>query len=250
MIVSPHVDDAPLSCGALLARSEPVDVLDVFAGEPKPPRQGPWDAITGFSSSTDAAATRRAEEAQAFYGSPHRVEFMDLLDAQYVGGERPANDRAALVARVTEWAETTDFGTIVLPAGAGRTEARFRARIHRFVRGDGFGQHPDHVFVRDTVLASIDSFPHVTRVLYEELPYLYNAGATLQAHLTAQRRGCRAVGFSLTVDREAKAARIAAYKSQVRHICMGGRRLDDPANVPTTERYWRLVKNTGFRGRL
>src|SRR5436305_1067911 len=59
LLVSPHPDDAALSCAALLARVEPIDVLTVFAGSPDPPSQGSWDRVTGFVDSTESSGDGR-----------------------------------------------------------------------------------------------------------------------------------------------------------------------------------------------
>ena len=42
LILSPHLDDAALSCAALIERDRAADVLTVFDGEPDPPRAGAW----------------------------------------------------------------------------------------------------------------------------------------------------------------------------------------------------------------
>src|SRR5437879_5957076 len=84
LLLSPHFDDAVLSCAALLARERPLDVLTIFTGVPNPPRQSAWDRTTGFADSTQSVAARRAEEQAAFSGGRHGLAFLDLLETEYV----------------------------------------------------------------------------------------------------------------------------------------------------------------------
>ena len=60
LVLSPHFDDAALSCGALLARTEPLTVLDVFTRRPEPEQATEWDRRCGFRGSDEAMAARFA----------------------------------------------------------------------------------------------------------------------------------------------------------------------------------------------
>jgi LmbE family N-acetylglucosaminyl deacetylase len=241
LIVSPHPDDAVLSCWALLARPEPVDVLDVFAGSPAPPRQGAWDLRCGFADSAQSSRARREEELRALAGTAHRVTFMDLVNSDYIDGRRSALDREAIVNAVRGWLEEVGPGTVVLPAGAGWTMSSVRRRLGervwwRFIgERPGPPQQPDHVFARDAGLEAVAG-SGVEVLLYEELPYLWGASADREAERFGPAEELR-----LEVDREEKARRIAAYASQVEHISPPHGRVDDPDVLPPTERYWRLA---------
>jgi GlcNAc-PI de-N-acetylase len=215
LLLSPHFDDAALSCAALLERDEPIDVVTVFAGGPDPPRQGWWDEVCGFADSRESLAARKAEE-RAAVGERHRLSFLPLLDMQYVVGRRPASDAQAVRAAVEQWAAGSGGGHVAVPAGAG-----VRRRLWK--RG-GVTAHPDHLYLRDAVLSA--RLPGVTPLLYEELPYA-TAGAPA---------GVDARPFTVPVDPVAKARRIALYGSQLAHL--DG--LHEPANVPPRERYWTL----------
>jgi LmbE family N-acetylglucosaminyl deacetylase len=247
LIVSPHPDDAVLSCFALLARDEAVDVLDVFVGSPDPPRQGVWDARCGFADSREMVEVRRREELAAFGGTPHRVEFMDLPDWQYVDGHRPETDRATLVRALADRVRERRPATVALPAGAGWTMTWLRRWLGERVWWRFIGKRPgpprqvDHVFARDAALSFLAGTPDVSILLYEELPYLWGAPADREVERAASRAGLRAEPFSLPVDRERKATAIAAYASQVEHISPPHGRVDDPDVLPPTERYWRLA---------
>lgn len=241
LIVSPHPDDAVLSCWALLAKPEPVEVLDVFAGSPDPPRQGAWDLRCGFRDSAESSRVRREEELRALEGTPHRATFLELVNVDYVDGRRSPGDRATIVAAIRGWVERTGGATVVLPAGAGWTMSRLRRVLGtrvwwRFI-GERSGPpvHPDHVYARDAGLeAAASGMAEV--LLYEEVPYLWGA----PADRAVSDLDNRAELVELPVDRVEKARRIAAYASQVEHISPPRGRLDDPTVLPAIERYWRL----------
>ena len=202
LIVSPHPDDAVLSCWALLAKPEPVEVLDVFAGSPDPPRQGAWDLRCGFRDSAESSLARREEELRALEGTPHRATFLELLNVDYVDGPPVANDRDVIVSAIRGWIERTGGGTVALPAGAGWTMSRLRRALGervwwRFI-GERAGPpvHPDHVFVRDAGLEAAAS-GGVEVLLYEEVPYLWGAPADRAVSELASARSsssCRRSG--------------------------------------------------------
>jgi LmbE family N-acetylglucosaminyl deacetylase len=239
--VSPHFDDAALSCAALLEREERVDVLTVFAGRPRPPQRGAWDALCGFTDSDEALATREAEERRAFEGSVHRLATLELLEGQYVSSERAPADGAVLGEAVVDWLRSVGGGTVVIPAGAGARWGRRRlyARVRRRLppRSTGVPQHPDHLFVRDAVLDQLDKAGETASLLYEELPYLLGGRADHEVGRIAIARGRRAARLTLPVDRAAKAARITCYRSQLWSF---PRAVLEPAQLPPEERYWLL----------
>ena len=245
LVVSPHLDDAALSCAALLARSEPVDVLTVFAGEPRPPRQGPWDYECGFSSSAESVPIRRAEEEAAFAETPHRLAFMDLVEGQYVDWQHGEREAEAIGSAIRRWVENNGpRATVAVPAGAGRVLGRARACLAPILKLRPVQErHPDHVFVRDAALRVLARLAGVVPILYEELPYALDVSAVREARRAAAAWGWRPVELVVEVDRDAKAARIGAYATQVPHLTVDAMRLDVAANVPPAERYWRLVRS-------
>jgi hypothetical protein len=99
------------------------------------------------------------------------------------------------------------------------------------------------VFVRDAVLAALrgtDSRP----LLYEEVPYLLGARADREAERCASSGGWEPELIAVEIDRTRKAARIAAYASQIPHISPREGRIDDPSVLPAVERYWLLRPST------
>jgi LmbE family N-acetylglucosaminyl deacetylase len=240
LLLSPHPDDAALSCAALLARQAPIDVFTVFMGRPDPPRQGSWDRQTGFPSSAVSIPARVVEEQTAFAGTPHRVELLDLHESQYLDGARDPHDARVLAAAISSWLERTGGGVVAVPAGAGRAPGRVRHRLRRLVGATLPAQHPDHLFVRDAALAEVLPRPDARPLLYEEFPYRWGAPADGVVRRIAREHGRSADLVTVEVDRRAKVDRIGIYSSQVGPLTVRGRRIDVEESLPTDERYWLL----------
>src|SRR6266704_1538934 len=68
VILSPHLDDAALSCWSVLTDQTPVTVVNVFAGVP--PEECPmawWDRMTGAESSHERALVRAVGRPEVIY---------------------------------------------------------------------------------------------------------------------------------------------------------------------------------------
>jgi LmbE family N-acetylglucosaminyl deacetylase len=243
LLVSPHVDDAVFSCAALVERSEPIDVLTVFAGAPDPPQQGWWDAECGFSSSAESVPARRQEEELAFAGTSHRRTYLDLLELQHVD-RRPDGDAEAIEEAIARWLSGAPEGTVALPAGAGCSQTRAARWLRRLRRTScSPPQHPDHLLVRDAALRAV-SRSRATPLLYEEVPYLWGGRADRPARRAATTGGWRVEPFEVGIDRRRKAERIGAYASQIPLISPPHGRLDDERTLPASERYWLLARDS------
>ena len=239
LIVSPHFDDAAFSCAALLDRGEPADVLTIFAGAPEPPLQGWWDERCGFASSAESVPARRREDENALAPGGHRIRLLELLELQHFDGPRPAADADRIADAVRGWLAEVDGGAVAVPAGAGWAPHWLPPRVARKLREPrGPEPHGDHVFTRDALLRA--DLEDASLILYEELPYLWGGGADRAALRAASAHGYRTQRVIIPVDRERKARRLAAYTSQVPYISPPEGRLDSPATLPPTERYWRL----------
>ena len=246
LVLSPHLDDAALSCGALLARTEPLTVLDVFTQRPEPEQVTDWDRRCGFRGSDDAIAARWAEEQAAFAASPHHFAAVDLLDVQYTSGPREEVDVSRIARAVDAWLrEVGGAATVAVPVGAGTPPGVSRSLLTRLrAKRAGtfaFDNSPDHLFVRDAVLGHLRGRAEVDLVLYEDYPYrLSMRGDRLVPGVAAWTDRDVQV-HDVPIDVAAKAARVAAYSSQLGLLF----RVTDEAALakvlPRTERYWRLT---------
>jgi LmbE family N-acetylglucosaminyl deacetylase len=150
-ILSPHLDDAVLSCWSVLtSNEEEVRVVNVFAGLPD--REAPlgvWDSLTGASSSRARMAERIAEDRDVLARLGHESVDLQLLDSQYM-------------TRVRDSQEVLNE---ILPATA---EARL------VYSPAGIGGHPDHLDVR--VAAGALRRRGKSVALYADLPYCNKDG--------------------------------------------------------------------------
>jgi LmbE family N-acetylglucosaminyl deacetylase len=240
-VVSPHLDDAALGCGRLLASRPGSHVVTVFSGGPARVDPLPdWDRQAGTFAPGDDVMGRRAGEddaALAVVGaSAHRL---GLWDEQYREPPlsharwRPWAVRARqarlddprledeVVAMLTPLVEALAVGTWVVPLGLWHGDHQKTARAcARLARRPPDGPWPARHWV-----------------VYEELPYRFDVPDQV-GQATAALAG---QGFSLQAlqaptgapgaDLDAlKAAMVAAYRSQV--ACLGpdrvGRALAGP----------------------
>src|SRR5436190_14172898 len=89
VVLSPHPDDAVLSCWHLLEGDE-VTVVTVFGGVPEKGATGWWDLLTGAADSTARARERLDEDSRALSLTRARSVTLELLDSQYrAGGPTP-----------------------------------------------------------------------------------------------------------------------------------------------------------------
>lgn len=117
LVVSPHLDDAVLSCGYLLARHPGTTVATVFAGFP-PPRATvtSWDARCGFGPGDDVGASRQAEDDAALGVLGASAVRLPFPDDQYRARGEQAEPRF-IAAALTTVAEKTGARAVVAPLG-------------------------------------------------------------------------------------------------------------------------------------
>lgn len=206
--ISPHLDDAVLSCGQLIAAEENTEVITICAGLPKKDVKTDYDMKCGFKSSYKAMTERRSEDIVANYrlGSP--FVHLNFLDGQY--------DKLFDLDQATEQLEKLLQGTdlVIAPLGL---------------------KHLDHVHTRNTLLDMYDKNPYWDLWLYEELPYRVIYPDDVQATLTLLRDQ-HELELQLINDLplEPKTFAIHAYKSQIYTGDI------NPHNVLVPERYWKV----------
>jgi LmbE family N-acetylglucosaminyl deacetylase len=227
VVLSPHLDDAVLSCWRALDRPEPATVLNVFSGAP--PAGAPvgwWDRITGATDSATRMREREAEDGEALATAGARARDLRLLDHQYRSTSIAAADLAAALERVLD-----ADAVLYAPAAI-----------------DG---HPDHVAVRDAAVRLATSgrplvlyadLPHAVRhgwpawVTGEPEPPGIDVGADWEAAL--RRSGLvvdRLIRRAWPLDaacRARKLAALAAYRTQraaIDHLAFAP--LDDPRTL-------------------
>jgi LmbE family N-acetylglucosaminyl deacetylase len=240
VFVSPHLDDAVLSCACgicrLVAGGTAVTVCTVCTADPPP--EEPLSTLARRNHAAwglgDAPfERRRREDAAALAGLGARPLHLGFNDAIYRRGaaaeplyDRPvgvpilAEDRRAFLPALRDaLAEALDAELVFCPAGV--------------------GGHVDHLLVREAVEALCDP---VRLVYYEEFPYSARDGA----------QGWAGAALTPTAEElEARAKALASYRSQLRGLfptraerlleilsarLLGGRPLLGPDDVPPRRR--------------
>jgi LmbE family N-acetylglucosaminyl deacetylase len=118
LVVSPHLDDAVLSCSELIASYPGTLVVTVYAGGPVPYPDPPtaWDAASGFEAGDDVVAHRRREDGAALAVLGASPRWLDFVDHQYIrASQRVRSPEVALALAdvVAEFRPTA----VVLPLG-------------------------------------------------------------------------------------------------------------------------------------
>jgi LmbE family N-acetylglucosaminyl deacetylase len=145
LVISPHLDDAALSCGQFLAGRPDAVVVTVFAGIPKAKTTlTSYDRDSGFRSSHQAMESRRAEDREALAVLGAMPVHLGFTDHQY---GQPM-DRGQVAAAVAAQVVKHNPELVVAPLGLG---------------------HPDHELVREATLDVLREDP-VPLWLFEDTP--------------------------------------------------------------------------------
>lgn len=145
VILSPHLDDAVLSCWHVLTQPGDVMVINVFAGVPTD-LQTPawWDEYTGATDSGERVRERIEEDRRALALAGREPTNLDFLDDQYRKRAQPLEQ---IVEQVAEQ----------LPAEAG------------IFAPAALTEHADHMLVRAAALELRRAGANVS--LYADLPH-------------------------------------------------------------------------------
>jgi LmbE family N-acetylglucosaminyl deacetylase len=192
--ISPHLDDAVLSAGALLAAVPGSVVVTVFAGAP-PTRDGVtgWDASCGFGPDDDVVPIRREEDRHALSQLGATPRWLDFLDNQYA--ETPATLEEIANAIAAQLRELEPV-TVAFPLGL---------------------DHPDHQQVHAACLYLLEAEPGLARhwVAFADVPYRVEHTDQARRRLGVLRAGGFPAEHSTMAADGRKAAAVAAYPSQV-----------------------------------
>jgi LmbE family N-acetylglucosaminyl deacetylase len=219
LVLSPHLDDAVLSCGRLLARRPGSIVLTALAGSPPTWDQLTlWDRLCGFGVGDDVMAVRIDEDRAALGVLGASQQLIEARDGQY----DPPEPRARLVRSGIEAAlGRLGPGTCAIPLGL---------------------QHPDHQEVRQIALSCVGAGASaVDWVVYEDLPYGRNdpdGSSRVEAVAAIESAGLRLSELrpDLDPDMTTKAAAVACYPSQLLALRLSPT-FDADIEI---ERYWSL----------
>jgi hypothetical protein len=247
LILSPHFDDAILSCWHLLDGKSEVGVINVFGGVPPADADGWWDRASGMGSSAAVVELRRAEDEAALALAGRHAITLDFLDYQYRDVSQPVEPvlerlRSLLAPGTHVWAPAA------LPP-LGEPEPGYVAAA--------FEPHPDHSVVRCAALALHAEGWAVT--LYADLPHAsarglpgWVTGEPNGAGPVAAERWRRCLASARADDAEAAVHRLSGrawarkleavrrYSSQIAPLERGFGRAIDAPELLDYEVAWRL----------
>jgi LmbE family N-acetylglucosaminyl deacetylase len=131
-VVSPHLDDAVLSCAGLIAGAPATTVITVFAGFPPArdvatpaevlPGTTVWDQASGFVEGDDVVGLRRAEDRAALEHLGAVPRWLPFLDSQYVVEPGESAGPADIAAAIRVALEDLQPATIAFPLGLSHTD--------------------------------------------------------------------------------------------------------------------------------
>jgi LmbE family N-acetylglucosaminyl deacetylase len=256
--LSPHLDDAVLSCGGSICSQAlsgtEVLVVTVFAGIPSTVKLSPLatELHDRWGNAQSPVAARRQEDRRAlsmlgaeylhlgFADAIYRSDgdsFLYQSDQDLFGSLHPSD--ASLIAQVAASLATIQGlprSTVLVPLAV--------------------GNHVDHQMVRDAVLAVDSLFGRV--VFYEDYPYVEQPGGLTRALEALAPEGWMPEVNPLSGEHlAAKINAIGAYRSQISTLfgdedTMTRRVLDYAGGVGPDqeygERFWRSAGHQHLRG--
>jgi len=222
VVISPHLDDAVISCGALLLAHPGATVITMFAASPSaytvPLNE--WDTECGFVPGDDTMAVRRDEDGRALAAVGAAPVWLEFCQHSHEPRDDPTAVPPGALDALSEAVVRLDPSTIVAPLGLA---------------------HPDHQSCHATALAASDAVPSARRLWYSDLPYVYIPGVQAARFRMLHRAGLVATPAcpSVSSDADAKWRAFCEYGTQVAGLDAQWRLRDRLTRGG--ERYWMLL---------
>lgn len=234
-VISPHLDDAVFSCGALIAAARDAVVVTVLAGIPDAGTGLPdWDRAAGFASATQAVANRRREDARSLATLGARPEWLQFLDGQY--GRRQHAE--AIMAGLAASPALQRGGTVVAPMGLFHSDHILVSQACMLLRATLVNMETAHTApMADGLAEDHAPSPPVQWFFYEDAIYRRMPGMVQNRLLGWWQAGLIAapVHFPAAPWQKAKMEAVEAYESQLPLFNAG-----QLADIGAPERYWSI----------
>lgn len=223
VIVSPHLDDAVLSCARFMAVHPGAHVITVFAGNPPqyPDPMRLWDVQSGFEPGEDVMETRRNEDRNALSlldATPHHLDF---IEHTYLPNDTPvAPDVVAPV--LAEAVQALAPTLVIAPFGLA---------------------NPDHDATHRACMLVRDEIPNtVSWWCYEDNGYKHIPGMLAWRVSRLFRRDLWPTPVCPTVDHtdERKMKAVRCYPTQL-YALQDDWHINAKLAAPAPEQYWRLA---------
>ena len=198
VVVSPHLDDAVMSCGALLAAHPGATVVTLFAASP-PAYSDPLnehDTECGFVPGDDTMEIRRAEDVRAMSALRAASHWLPFCQNSHVERAEPIAAPAGAADALAAVIKDVQPTCVVAPLGL---------------------SHPDHQACHASALAARAVAGDIAWLWYSDLPYVF-----IPRVLAARFRALHKVGISaspacpsVSPDFREKWSAFGHYKTQV-----------------------------------
>ena len=154
LVLSPHLDDAVVSCGYLLLAHPGATVATLFAASP-PAYTDPLnehDTDCGFQPGDDTMAVRRAEDERALAALAATPRWLSLCQNSHVAREDPIAVPPGAVEEIVAAVDDVRPTCVVAPLGL---------------------SHADHQACHASALAARASLGPMPWLWYSDLPYTF-----------------------------------------------------------------------------
>jgi LmbE family N-acetylglucosaminyl deacetylase len=249
VVISPHMDDAILSCGGLLdfllKKLECLTVTVCTADPENVSHENPPHGIA-------LPSARRNEEVAALNALGCSLVQLDLLDAIY--RRNPTTGALLYPTMESIWSMPLvqdEFQFQALRSRLLSLCGQTSERPTLILSPMGIGHHVDHILSTQVALSVVGSANEI--LLYEDFPYVVDQGAHVgvadDAQRAMQRLGVTGVEcFEQECDTSRKINWISYYASQINSIFGSHENvkpllMKNSKNGNTVERFWKVRKN-------
>jgi LmbE family N-acetylglucosaminyl deacetylase len=201
LVISPHFDDAVLSCGHWLHRHPGTVVVTVCSGSPGPgvPASSGWDALAGFQNADEAVDARRAEDIAALTTLGAEQRLLGYVDAPYRSAEEETSFEDDLCQSIADVLDDVRPSLCLIPLGL---------------------LHVDHISTGRAARRALRNHPECIAITYAELPnavlnrvVVDERIAQIQSEGTILKRDVQATSSD---DHRAKLRALEYYGTQLR----------------------------------
>lgn len=198
LVISPHLDDAVLSCGALLLAHPGATVATLFAASPDAYTDplNEHDTDCGFQPGDDTMAVRRDEDVRAMDLLGVTPRWLALCQNSHAGRADPIAIPPGAVDAIVETVADVRPSCVVAPLGL---------------------VHVDHQACHAAALAARDLAGVVPWLWYSDLPYVFVPRVLASRFRTLHKQGFAASPACPSVSRDfdAKWSAFGEYTTQV-----------------------------------
>ncbi len=198
LVISPHLDDAVISCGALMRAHPGATVATLFAASPEHYTNplNEHDTDCGFQPGTDTMAVRRDEDVVALGRVGATGRWLEFCQNSHVERAEPVDIVPGAVDALLATIADAQPSCVVAPLGL---------------------MHVDHMSCHATALVASERANDVPWLWYSDLPYVYVPGVLSTRFRALHKAGYVAAPACPIVDDDADAKWYAfeGYATQI-----------------------------------